>query len=323
MNRGLPRKRSAQFIRRGGLASQRASADDAFVDDAIDDLIADLWDLSDPAQSEARFAAAVQSARDAGDAERTLALLTQQARAVGLQKHFDDAQQLLNEVKRRLDGTADGMFAAVRVRWLLEQGRVLNSSGKPDTARSFFEEAWNRTRGGGFDALAVDAAHMVAITHSAGEEALEWNQRALELAEASAEPRARRWRGSLHNNLGWVFHDRGDYSSALRHFQQALDARMEQAHTREALIARWCIARCRRSMGECEYALREQMQLRDDWERMGETDGFVIEEIAECLHALGRVDEAGPYFAQAHELLKFHDWIEPERLQRLAQLAGK
>jgi hypothetical protein len=32
---------------------------------------------------------------------------------------------------------------------------------------------------------------------------------------------------------------------------------------------------------------------------LGETDGYVLEEIAECLLALGRGDEARPLFARA------------------------
>jgi hypothetical protein len=52
---------------------------------------------------------------------------------------------------------------------------------------------------------------MVAIVAS-GDEALAWNQRALELAQASPDPDARRWRASLFNNLGWTYHDRGEYA---------------------------------------------------------------------------------------------------------------
>ena len=54
-------------------------------------------------------------------------------------------------------------------------------------------------------------------------------------------------------------------------------------------------------------------------------DGYVYEELAECLYALGRLDEAKPYFRRAHELLSKDAWFvegEAPRLARLAMLGG-
>ena len=53
-----------------------------------------------------------------------------------------------------------------------------------------------------------------------------------------------------------------------------------------------------------------------------EGDGFVHEEIAECLHASGDEEAARPYFARAHAELKQIDWVEKERLERLERLAA-
>jgi hypothetical protein len=56
---------------------------------------------------------------------------------------------------------------------------------------------------------------------------------------------------------------------------------------------------------------------------LGETDGYVFEEIAECLLALGRDDEARPSFARAYELLsRDPDEVDPVRLERLRALGG-
>ncbi len=289
----------------------------------VDDQIAELWDFSDPAASQARFREAEVRAMKVGDEGRRMALLTQHARAMGLQKRFDDAHVLLDDVEQSLSDLDEEHRGRVRVRLLLERGRVLNSSGKREQARPVFEQAWREAVSIQLDALAVDAAHMVAIASGAGNEAIEWNHRAIELADSSSDPRARRWRGSLHNNLGWTHHDRGDYESAMQHFEQALAARLEQNQPREARIARWCVGRCLRSMNRIDEALAQQMQLRDELQRAGEKDGFVHEEIAECLHALGRSDEAGPHFAVAHEQLKDDPWIEPARLARLAELSQR
>jgi hypothetical protein len=85
----------------------------------------------------------------------------------------------------------------VRVRYLLDRGRVYNSSRRPERAQPYFTEAWERASVAGEDILAIDAAHMLAIIAPPAA-SLAWNQRALELAERSSAPRALHWRGSLY-----------------------------------------------------------------------------------------------------------------------------
>ena len=73
-------------------------------------------------------------------------------------------------------------------------------------------------------------------------------------------------------------------------------------------------------------ALILQQELLAEYQGVGQTDGFVYEEIAECLLALGRTAEARPYFAQAYNELSQVGWVassEPERLARLKQLGNE
>jgi hypothetical protein len=76
------------------------------------------------------------------------------------------------------------------------------------------------------DALAVDAARMLGIA-APSEEQLAWNHRALDLAERSPEPRARAWRASILNNLGWSLFEAGNYAEALSTFERGLSLREE------------------------------------------------------------------------------------------------
>ena len=65
------------------------------------------------------------------------------------------------------------------------------------------------------------------------------------------------------------------------------------------------------------------MELLREFDTLGEQDGYVYEEIAECLAALGHDDEARPYFAHAYETLSRDPWLvesEPARLERLRTL---
>jgi hypothetical protein len=68
-----------------------------------------------------------------------------------------------------------------------------------------------------------------------------------------------------------------------------------------------------------------QQELERDWEKRGEQDGFVYEEIAECLLTLNRKEEARKYFAIAYQNLSKDPWLsrdEPERLERLKRLGN-
>ncbi len=166
---------------------------------------------------------------------------------------------------------------------------------------------------------------MMAIVSNSGK-AMEWNQKALALAEKSSDAKARRWRASLYNNIGWDYFSQGEYDSALTMFEKAVPARIEQNQPTELRIARWCVAKAQRMLGRIDDALTIQRSLEAEWRESGEgEDGFVFEEIAECLLAKGDTDSAKPYFARAYKSLSTDMWLsrdEPDRLNRLKELGG-
>src|SRR5262245_58390132 len=96
-----------------------------------------FWDFSDPAGSEAKFRTVLPDFEMSDNPALTAELLTQIARAQGLQRNFDEAHKTLNDVETML--TSEG--ARARVRYLLERGRILNSSKNPDKAKPLFLEA--------------------------------------------------------------------------------------------------------------------------------------------------------------------------------------
>jgi tetratricopeptide (TPR) repeat protein len=196
---------------------------------------------------------------------------TQVARALGLQGQFEPAIQLLDSLRSR-----DPELVA---RLDLERGRVLNSSGHPDEARRLFEAAFGGASDARLEFLAVDALHMLAIVAPPAEQD-GFNRRALELAEAAADPRARQWRGSLLNNMGWSAFDRGDLDTALALFEDALAAREEQGKQSEIVVARWCIARCLRELARVDEALAIQLELAAELTAGGKTDQYVDEELS-------------------------------------------
>lgn len=281
--------------------------------------IEQLWNYNRPAETEQRFRNLLPDAEAKGNEPYHLELLTQIARCEGLQRRFADAHETLDTVAPLLAEAPP----RPRLRYLLERGRVFNSAGSPAEARPLFVKAWEEGSVAGEDDLAVDAAHMVAIVEQ-GEEALAWNEKAYQLAQQSSNPTARRWIGSLTNNIGWTWHTMGDYDQALNYFRRNVEWHKEMGSGEGLMIAQWCVARTLRSLGQTEEALLMQQQLQHDRTERGlAPDGYVFEELGECLLALDREDEAREYFAGAYRLLSEDSWMqanEGARLQRLQQL---
>lgn len=287
-----------------------------------------LWNFDNPAETEQRFRTALATvpASDPQHAE----LLTQIARAQGLQRQFEAAHHTLDQAAALLNDE----IVLGRIRLLLERGRVLNSSGQPEASREFFVDALALAKehmddDPTLDHYAVDAAHMMGIV-AVDDDRMEWNLAALQMAEDSADPRAQRWLGSLFNNIGWTYHDQGQHAQALNMFERGLAWRNANRRGPQddggIRIARWSVARAQRSLGQYDVALALQRALEADCAAAGAPDGYVYEELAECLLALGRPADAAPHFARAHELLSADAWLaanEAPRLARLAQLGGK
>lgn len=275
-----------------------------------------LWDYDHPAETEQKFRGLVEAARTSGSVSYYAQLLTQLARTQSLQRKFAEAHQILDEVH----GLLNGKTVAAHIRYLLERGRTFNSAKQFEQARPLFLQAWEMAQSVGEDFYAVDAAHMLGICEQP-EMQMVWNHQALAVAEKSSDPKAHKWLGSLYNNMGWTEHDAGHYEPALELFEKALTFREEQGLEKPIQIARWSVARCLRSLGRVTEALtiQKELELRDD------TDGYLFEEIGECLLLLDRESESRSYFAKAYELLSKDSYLaanESARLERLKILGN-
>ena len=275
-----------------------------------------LWDYNKPAETEATFRS-MWTASD--DPDYRLELMTQIARCQGLQREFDKANQTLDDVERAAEDRHD----RVRVRYLLERGRVLNSSGEKQRSRAFFDEAWQLAEKLDEDFFAVDALHMIAIV-APPQEHLDWNLKAVEAAKASEDERARNWLGSLYNNIGWTYHSDKECEKALEMFEKALVFRVNQGNRENILVARWCIARCLRSLGRIDEAVEIQKELAESRELHREPDGYVQEELGELYLLKGDTGQSAKHFGSAYNQLSADPWLkanEPERLERIRKLS--
>ena len=221
----------------------------------------------------------------------------------------------------------DAQPARVGVRYLLERGRVRNSSGAPQKAVPLFMDALaasERDTLPDADFYHVDALHMLGIAAPAPEQ-LDWNLKALAAADAAAGARARGWRGSLLHNIGWTYHNRGDDDTALDYWQKALAVREATGTPSQIRVAKWTVARGLRALGRLDEAEAIQRALANDVETTGAGDGYIYEELAEIALARNDAAAAKPWAAKAYALLKDDGGLkadEPARLARLAKVGG-
>ena len=226
-----------------------------------------LWDFDDPAASGERF---LDAAERADEPDRT-SWLTQYARALGLQERYAEATRVLDLLHSESPEAATYLA--------LERGRVLRSSGQVEQSRPLFESAAATAEAAGLEPLHVDALHMVALA-APPEEQLSLNERALAVARAATDRRARDWDASLLNNIGMTHADAGDFEAALTAFEQALAARERIGDPATIRVARWMIGWTYRNLGRRDEAREIQRALKAELESTGGTDRYVDEELA-------------------------------------------
>jgi tetratricopeptide (TPR) repeat protein len=258
-----------------------------------------LWDFNKPDVSEERFRSALSTA--SGD--EALILQTQIARTYGLRRDFSKAQQILADIEPQLQNASN----EARTRYYIELGRTYSSATHPpesqtDTvkklARSAYLQAAELAQNSKLDNLAIDALHMMVFVDTAPEEQIEWNRKALALAELSTQPDAKKWEGSLHNNMGYALHLLGRYEDALSEFNLALVAHEKGGNPQNIRVAHWMIAWTLRALGRLQEAIDIQLRLEQECEEAGEPDPYVFEELELLYQAVGEKEKSEFYAAR-------------------------
>ena len=257
-----------------------------------------LWDFSKPELSEQRFRAALEAAK--GD--DALILHTQIARTHGLRKDFAKARAVLTAIDPQIKTAGH----EARARYALELGRTYASAthtremltdAAKVKARMAFTEALAVAKSGALDALAIDAIHMFAFIDKAPADQLKWAQEALIVSIASNQPTARRWEGSIRNNLGMALHGLGRFDEALVQFKQALAIREQGDDLGRIRVAQWMVAWTLRAMNRIEESLAIQLRLEKECAAVNEPDPYVFEELEILYRAKGDAARASHYAA--------------------------
>ncbi|KAI8579835.1 hypothetical protein K450DRAFT_280539 [Umbelopsis ramanniana AG] len=247
-----------------------------------------VWELSDNSEIERIFDDILQHKLKDDIAAQAL---TQLARSQGLQGKFDLAIETLERSRQKSN------HVIPHIRYLLEYGRVLRSSGKPDDAAPYFKKAYEAAVGVE-DFYTADAAHMLAILDptTGPTEGRAWSEEALDTARKSTHPPTKLWAAIILNNTAWDSFDQGDYQTALDRFNEATELRRmavehkETPRTKESYrIARWSAAYTLRHMDRLEDAFTIQKQLLSEGNTKPNREELVI--LAERLGYSGEAEE--------------------------------
>lgn len=261
--------------------------------------ISKLWDFNKPELSEQRFRSALPTA----SSDDALILQTQIARTYGLRRDFPQAQQILANIEPQIQNAS----AEAKVRYFLELGRTYSSATHPpesqttevkELARSAYMRAFELAQAGKLDSLAIDALHMMTVVDTAPEDQLEWNHKAVALMQSSSQPDAKKWEGSLHNNIGYALHLLGRYEDALVEFKLALAACEPDGNPQTIRIAHWMVAWTLRALGRLNEAIEIQLRLERECDDAGEPDPYVFEELELLYRSVNNTEKAELYAAR-------------------------
>ena len=163
--------------------------------------------------------------------------------ALAMQEKFKEAWLSLGKAQNLL-GQAD---TESLIRFDLAQGRVYQQQSRVDQAITAFRKAFNLAQENDFGFFAADAAHMMAILFPDLDDKISWNKRAIAIAERDESAQA--WLGSLTNNLGQNYLEKGDYHNALTILDKCLSRRIIEGVPLNVLTAKIALAKAERLLG--------------------------------------------------------------------------
>lgn len=284
--------------------------------------ILDTWDYSDPKTTESEFSKMLETLDAESQKDQYLEIITQIARAKGLQMEFVDGHELLDKCKFDFLESS----GIPKIRYHLERGRLYNSDNDTELARKEFEVAWSICQSNeNVDYLQVDVAHMIAFVKKNPKQAIQWNEMAIEICEESDDPIVKKWLGSLYNNTGWSYHDMEEYERAVELFEKAYEYFKGIGIKDRIRVAKWTIGRAKRSLGEIDEAMEIMHELEQEFiENDLEVGGYTLEELGELYLIMNEIEKSRSYFGKAYEALSKDQWLqknEQDRLNRLKELS--
>lgn len=265
-----------------------------------------FWDTQDLSATETKIRGHLPSGLSTTSSVHIEAM-TQLARLFCLQGKLKEAREFLVFAETLLKELKEEDRKRAQTRYYLEEGRFYCLSMYPSRALDSFGKAWEMSSEvPELAVLAIDAAYMISITLPA-KQGREWLQKAIQRAESSSDKLVRSWISHLYMATGWQAFDTHEFAKALSYFEKADQASFDEK-TPVSRTLKWCTARCLRALNEFEKSLKIQQEISNELSEVGESNGYVYLEMAECYQALQDAEKARSYFELAFEKLKMDKW---------------
>ncbi len=262
----------------------------------------------DYARATELFQQAAAAADPAAEAETLVEALAQTARGYLIRDLKDEGRGWLEKAGERASEAHPNGWS----RYLGVRGRFEWKDGDLAAATRTFETMYDYCMKHTLHSRAIDAAHMVAITGTPGQQ-VEWGRKGIQAAEAAGDEG---WLGPLWNNLGWTYDREGKFGEALdalrraRHFHWKLGSELAK------LIADWAVGHALRQVGNPTEALAwirpvlawaERRQIEQPTPEAAEWVGHACRELGEIRIALGDREEGLRLLRRAREELQRAD----------------
>jgi tetratricopeptide (TPR) repeat protein len=277
-----------------------------------------FWDFADLNRTESNIRARLPS-EEGPWTPKDLEALTQLGRLQGLQGNLSQARATLEKARQRINEISGEARLRPETRVLLELGRVLCLGMTPTKAQNFFNEAWELATASHDAFFAIDAALMLSISQPPKSKN-EWLQKAMMLAQETKAGQGKLWLAQLYTMEGWHAFDFRQFDKALESFEKALAEPRQPGDEKKYFVNRWCRARALRAVNRNQEAYEIQQTLLGESTEAGSNNGHVYLEVAECLQALNRHEEAKAFFESAHKELSADGWYSDNKASELGRM---
>lgn len=287
-----------------------------FVGIKLDLKFDDMWDYSNPENSEGIFRDEIRKRSD--NAFVIWELQTQVANSLRLQGKFDNCLQVLNSIQAGIEFAPDNAHKSlVGARYNFELGKLLLDIGRIKEANRYFEFAFQICKRIDGDNFILNVIEKLAST-SVSDVAITEHLRTIERLAGSTSKKSNLNIGYHASILGHIYVNTGQHQRALEQYMHARDvfSKHNKANLSRILLSNIC--RVQRFLGQHKLALLElrimEQSPQNNWE-----DAYVMQEIAENLLEIGH-ESAKEYFIKALHIFATRTFMIYEDQDRMARL---